>query len=99
MDNLPLYRFGTVVFFSGAMMTFGMYQLISGEDTGVYLPILTGIITYWWKQPSLKRKAIQVDKIDQTLEQNNDSIVNDGAQNSDSTVNDDEPARTPEQIV
>jgi hypothetical protein len=57
-------------FVSTSVLTFAMYMLFIGKDPGVYLPIITGITSYWMPAPTfntLKKKEDLVNDIEQPL--------------------------------
>jgi hypothetical protein len=62
-SSLSTYLFVTQVSISCSSLVFAMMMLYIGNDPGIYLPIITGIIGCWLPSPqhavsrSLKNKA------------------------------------------
>ena len=48
--------FTAQVLFSFTTMVFVMAMLFNGQDTGVYLPILSSVVSVWMPSPSIPKK-------------------------------------------
>lgn len=46
--------------FSGIGILFCMTMMINGKDTTVYLPIMTGLLSYWLPNPKLNPSSLTV---------------------------------------
>jgi hypothetical protein len=57
--DMKKIRFLTQTGFSLTVMGFCMGMLINGENTEIYLPVITGILGYWLPQPSAKSSTFE----------------------------------------
>ena len=48
--------FTAQVLFSFTTMVFVMAMLFNGQDTGVYLPILSSVVSVWMPSPSIPKR-------------------------------------------
>ena len=48
--------FAAQVLFSFVTMVFVMAMLFNGQDTGVYLPILSSVVSVWMPSPSIPKR-------------------------------------------
>ena len=57
MIDLGIARFAMQSIISLTIAGFCIGMLARGDETQIYLPVLTGIAGYWLPQPSMKRSS------------------------------------------